>query len=337
MAAALASYVSVLWLAHVAHLQVDVVVLSVVLAVTLGRTVQRADWVDRAVGSALVPTGAVGASEIGRLMADRVVVGSTLFATAVAATIFVRRWGPRCTTAGVLVTAPLLAVLIVPALPIGRTNVWWSAVVALIAYAWTVACFPSGRVEGEPPRLGRPRKRVSARMALQMGVALGVAFAAGHLVFGEHWAWVALTAFVVCSGNRGRRDVARKSVLRVAGATAGTAVATLLTGLFGPADPWQVVAIFGLLAIGTWLRPLSYAYWAAAVTAALAFLYGYFGQTSPTLLTDRLGAILLGGLIGVTVSWFLLPVRDGITKLPPWLARACAMASQPIRRGPRPP
>jgi hypothetical protein len=147
MVAALGSYGSVLWLEHAAHLWVDTVVLSVVLAMTLSRTVQRADWVDRAVGLVLVPAVAVGASEIGRLMADRVVVGSTLFATAVAATIFVRRWGPRCTVAGALATAPLLAQLIVPALPIGRTNVWWSALVGLIAYAWTITYPPSNQVK----------------------------------------------------------------------------------------------------------------------------------------------------------------------------------------------
>lgn len=171
-------------------------------------------------------------------------------------------------------------------------------------------------------------------MAAQMGVALGAAFAVGHLVLGEHWAWVVLTAFVVCSGNRGRGDVVDKSLLRVAGAGVGTAAATILAGLFGPADPWQVVAIFVLLALGTWSRPLSYAYWAACITAALAFLYGYFGQTAPSLLFERLGGILLGGVLGVAASWFVLPVR---TDIPAWLARVCATVSRPIRRGPRQP
>jgi uncharacterized membrane protein YccC len=37
-------------------------------------------------------------------------------------------------------------------------------------------------------------------MALQMAVALSAAFAAGFLVFPDHWGWCVLTAFIVCSG-----------------------------------------------------------------------------------------------------------------------------------------
>jgi len=103
---------------------------AVTTAATLGRPVAQADWVDRAVGLVLVPAVTVGASEIARLMTDRVIIGGTLFALTVAATIFVRRWGPRFTTAGAVATAPLLAMLIVPTLPTGRTAVcggppWW--------------------------------------------------------------------------------------------------------------------------------------------------------------------------------------------------------------------
>lgn len=338
MAAALASYGSVLWLEHAAGLRVDAVVLAVVLAVTLGRVLAKADLLDRAVGFVLVPVVTVGASEIGRLMTDQVAVGSALFAVAVSATIWIRRWGPRFVVAGALATAPLLAMLIVPALPIGRTNVWWTGVVAVIAYAWAAVCPLPDRTppaDTDNSRRERIRRWASARMAVQMGTALGAAFVGGHLVFGEHWAWAVLTAFVVCSGNRGRGDVVRKSLLRVAGAVAGTAAATVLAGLFGPAYPWQVVAIFILLALGTWLRPLSYAYWAGCVTAALAFLYGYFGQTALSLLFERLGGILLGGVIGVAVSWFVLPIRgdDPFTDFRAWLARVCAKASLPIRRG----
>src|SRR5688572_18651734 len=134
MAAALASYGSVLWLEHAAGLRVDAVVLAVVLAVTLGRVLARVGLPDRAVGLVLVPAVTVGASEVGRLMTDQVFVGGALFAVAVGATIWVRRWGPRFVVAGALATAPLLAVLVVSALPVGRTDVWWTAVVAAIAY-----------------------------------------------------------------------------------------------------------------------------------------------------------------------------------------------------------
>ena len=69
------------------------------------------------------------------------------------------------------------------------------------------------------------RPIASTRMAIQMAVALTAAFVVGYVFFAERWAWVVLTAFIVISGNRGRLDVAYKSVLRVLGAAAGTLVA----------------------------------------------------------------------------------------------------------------
>jgi hypothetical protein len=321
-AAMLAAYGSVLWLEHAAHLRVDAVVLAVLLAVTLGRPMQLADLTDRAIGFVLVPVVTVGVTALNP--AKHEIVGSALFVVAVGATIWVRRWGLRFTTAGALATAPLLAVLVNP---VSGTPALWTAVVAVIAYAWVALA----HLPPAPTFTHRSNPRVSASMAVQMGVALAAAFVAGHVVLGEHWSWVVLTAFVVCSGNRGRGDVLLKGVLRVAGAVVGTAVATVLAGMFGPADPWQVVAIFVLLAAGTFLRTLSYAYWAGCVTAALAFLYGYFGQTAVSLLFTRLGGILLGGVLGVAASWFVLPIRNEV--LPAWLARACATVCRPIRRG----
>jgi uncharacterized membrane protein YccC len=149
----------------------------------------------------------------------------------------------------------------------------------------------------------------STRMALQMSAGLGAAFALGPWLYPGHWSWTVLTAYIVASGNRGRGDVLYKSGLRVLGALAGTVLATLLASTFGPGDRWAVVAIFAVVGVGTWLRPLSYAYWAGCVTAALAFLYGYFGETGTSLLRTRLEGILLGAAVAVAAAWLVLPVR----------------------------
>jgi uncharacterized membrane protein YccC len=146
-------------------------------------------------------------------------------------------------------------------------------------------------------------------MAIQMLVALGLALLVGHLVFDEHWPWVVITAFVVCSGNRGRGDVLSKSLLRVLGALVGTTLASLVAGRVTPGSHASIVAIFVVLAIGTWLRPRGYAYWAGCITAVLVLLYGYYGTGQDDQLLHRLLAIVVGGVISVLVSWFLLPVR----------------------------
>jgi uncharacterized membrane protein YccC len=146
-------------------------------------------------------------------------------------------------------------------------------------------------------------------MAVQMGLSLGIAFAVGRALFPAHWSWVVLTAFIVASGNRGRADVLHKSGLRIAGALAGTVAATLLAGRIAPGEPVTVVAIFVVLALATWLRPLSYAFWAAGITAVLALLNGYFGVHGDGMLGQRLLGILAGAAIAVATAWLVLPVR----------------------------
>jgi uncharacterized membrane protein YccC len=146
-------------------------------------------------------------------------------------------------------------------------------------------------------------------MALQMALALGAAFVVGRFGFTPRWTWTVLTAFIVCSGNRGRGDVLYKSLLRILGAAFGTVAATLLAGVFGPHDARSVVLIFVVLAVANWLRSLSYAYWAGCITAVLSLLNGYFGETRTSLLATRLEEILVGAAIGVAVSWFVLPVK----------------------------
>jgi uncharacterized membrane protein YccC len=146
-------------------------------------------------------------------------------------------------------------------------------------------------------------------MAAQLGLALGAAFLVGHLAFGRHWPWVVITAYIVSSGNRGRGDVVYKGILRLVGAAVGTVAATLLAGAFPPGDDVAIVAIFAVLAVGTWLRSISYAYWAGCVTAMLSLLYGYFGQTGASLLGARMAGIGVGAVIAVAAAWLLLPIR----------------------------
>jgi uncharacterized membrane protein YccC len=177
----------------------------------------------------------------------------------------------------------------------------------------TVIGLPPPRIPPRVPEPGAPwHRRLSpiSKFALQMAAALAGGFAAGRWLFGIHWTWTVLTAYIVSSGSRGRGDVTYKAVLRVGGAAVGTLAATALANAFPAHDDWSIVAIFGVIAVALWLRPLSYAYWAAGMTAALALLYGFYGQQGAHLLLDRLEAILLGTAVGVAAAWIVLPVRN---------------------------
>jgi hypothetical protein len=333
MAATLASFATALLIKQEAQLSTSIVILAVALSISLGRTVgQRAEHRTvrgRVLAIVVLPFVAVAANEIGTRIFQQPDLGDALFVLAISATIWVRRLGATARQIARLATFPLIAMLIVPA-PVISTHAgaangrWWSALIAVVALGWvTTARLLAERigllVPAVDPRAATPPAPSSARaarriapstkMALQMAVALGAAFALGRDLFGVHWTWVVLTAFIVCSGNRGRGDVVHKAAMRIAGAGAGTLAATALSGAFPAGDSWSIAVIFAVLAVALWLRTINYAFWAAGMTAALALLYGYYGQRGIGLLATRLEAILLGAALAALTSWFLLPVR----------------------------
>ncbi|MBO3675613.1 FUSC family protein [Streptomyces sp. NEAU-YJ-81] len=163
----------------------------------------------------------------------------------------------------------------------GHERTGWAAVTALVAVAWgTPLMWVAQRIgfvrrppaadvvtAAGPARGGMP---AGTRMALQMAAASAAAFTAGRMLWPDHWAWVVLTAFLVCSGARSRADALVKGVWRTVGASVGTVVAGAVAGSFGPRSDAVVVLIFAVLTVATWLRELSYAYWAGCVTAVLS-------------------------------------------------------------------
>ncbi len=331
MAAVLASYGCALALDHAEHLGLGVVVLAVVLALTLSRTYDVRSWREWLLGLAVLCVLAVAASEVGWLLLRHADIGDALFVLAVSSSIWIRRFGPTSARVGTIVALPFVALLVAPAVPgAGHEHLLWAAVVGAIAYAWVGVMRAVGQRAGvvgpaaprrhRPPSRGRSTARsgskargamvASTKMALQMGVGLGLAFASGRAMFGSHWSWPVLTAFIVASGNRGRGDVIYKSVLRVGGAAAGTIAATLLAGALPRGSAVDVVAIFVVLGVSSWLRPFGYGYWAAGVTGAVALLYGYFGENGPHFLGQRLEGIVVGAAIAIAVAWVLLPIRS---------------------------
>ena len=329
MAIVLASYGSALALEHVAHLHLDVVIEAVVLAATVSRVQRSAEFTDRLISFVALPALALGASEINRTMSSHPDLGDALFVVAMAAAIWVRRFGPSVAKASMLVAAPLVAVLILqgqnPVVSFEASPIWISLVAAICCWWVTALQLLSARSGFDrPPRrrgatgrshrssttpAGRRLLDIPTRMALQMGVALAVAFFVGRSLWPEHWTWVVLTAFIVGSGARGRGDVVLKGALRAGGAAVGTVVATELAGAFGARAVGAVVLIFVALGLATWLREISYAYWAGCVTAAISLLYGWFGVSAEGLLRTRLEGIAVGAAIGIASSWLILPVR----------------------------
>ncbi|MEF2976018.1 FUSC family protein [Subtercola sp. YIM 133946] len=436
MAAVLASFCT-LWFAGLPlAIGVTPAVLAAVLAITLSRSqrvpeagrrplggrgaggrsqgVPAADgrW-DAALRLAVVPVVALAATGVAWLFANLFVVGALLFILGLSLAVWMRRFGPRATRIGTLLSLPLVAVLVVP-VQLPATMAPWvaaltSVVAALVAVLWVEvlqwvarACHVLPRADAaaevgaagggaseiaadekglaEHPVAapiagneavatsktsatalatshtpataaatskthatadgttntpataaattktpatagGRAKPLPSTRMAAQLAAALGAAFVVGRLVFPDHWAWVVLTAFIVCAANRGRGDVVYKSVLRVAGAIAGTVAAVALTDALAASNTdlshangaLITTAVFCILFFALWLRDVNYAFWAAGVTVILTLLQGATttagALTTGPVLGERVVAIVAGALCGVLASWFVLPIR----------------------------
>jgi hypothetical protein len=309
-------------------------VLAVVLSLSLSRSQLDRDRRGRIEAAIALPIVSVAAVGVGLLLLHAPWTGAAVFVGGMFVSIWLRRFGPMARRAGSLIALPFVTLLVAPHIApsqAGHIPAWLLPIlIALLALLWVsvldalaqrlrwllpmpVAVRARAAVATHPPS---PHPGVAAplpastRMAVQMALALALSFVVGYVFFAERWAWIVLTAFIVNSGNRGRLDVAYKSVLRVLGAAAGTLAALVLSAHVGGHGAAAAVAILLAVFLGVWLRPLNYAWWALCITVALALLQGFDAVPALRMLALRLEEIVIGALIGVATAWFVLPVRS---------------------------
>ncbi|UDY24740.1 FUSC family protein [Nocardioides sp. Kera G14] len=323
MAAVLASWLSAWAIANAAGLRSDVIILGTVVAATSARVNARTRTTPRgrAIRLATIAVVAVVATEVGHLFLDHPWWAGVALTAALALTIWMRRFGSVARTLGSFISLPFITVLVAPVMPMsGHAHTLWPAAIAAVALAWvTLVQWVADRVGFAPlppavPVTGpapRPATglRPSTKLAIQMGVAVGVAVVLGRWWFPEHWVWAVLSAYVVGAGNRGRGDVLLKGVQRLGGALVGTVVATGITEVVGPGERWAIGLLFVVLAFSLAFRERGYPIWAAGVTAMTALLHGYYGQGGIDLLGERIVEIVLGSAVAVAAAWFVLPIR----------------------------
>jgi hypothetical protein len=314
-------------------------VLAVVLSLSLSRSRLADDRRHRLEAVVALPLVGLAAVGVGLLLRDAPWFGAALFVAGMALPIWMRRFGPDARRIGSLLALPFVALLVTPhgaAVRAGPVPAWlfpvviallatlWAAIAHALAVraGWLVAPPASGPAPAPAPASASGDARAadasgagmkpdaSTRMALQMAAALALAFATGYALFGGHWAWVVLTAYIVGSGNRGRLDVAWKSLLRIAGAGAGTIAALLLDFHAGGHGTLVAFLVLGAVFLGVWLRPLGYGWWALFVTIALALLQGFSDAPVSQVLAQRMLEIVVGAAIAVACAWWLLPVRS---------------------------
>lgn len=302
-------------------------VLAVVLCMSFARSHLDHNLRGRIEAAIALPILGLVVTGVGLLLHRAPWVGACVFVAGIFVSIWMRRFGPDARRASSLIALPFIVILTTPYIPAKHVGhliaVVLPIVVALLALFW-VAAFqalarrfhilpPLREVTAHVPASANEsslRPSASTRMALQMAAALAISFVVGYVFFAERWAWIVLTAFIVNSGNRGRLDVAYKSVLRVGGAAVGTLLALGVTLHIGAHDATTVALILASVFVGLWLRPLGYAWWALFVTLALALLQGFNGSTAQNILWPRLEEIVIGAVIGVASAWLIYPVRS---------------------------
>jgi uncharacterized membrane protein YccC len=314
-------------------------VLAGVLAMTLSRNKLVQTWRGRAEALILLPFVALATAGVAYLFVALPILGAIAFVAAMSLSIFLRRFGPFWARVGSLIALPFITLLIAPGAGVGTTPagvallsvVVLVIVVALRLLAEVTRFLPRARkapaiaARTEAPRApSGTRPIASTRMAIQMAIALSAAFVVGALVFPQHVSWVVLTAFIVCSGNRGRADVLYKSGLRIVGAAIGTIVASIGLAWLTPAHPFLqgptlVIILLVILGIGLWLREWTYAAWAVVMTLVITLLQGAVipvaAGTGGEQLWIRILAIVVGAACGLAASWFVLPVRsEGVVR-----------------------
>jgi hypothetical protein len=321
-AALLATFGTALGLKYAFGLADSVLVLAVVLALSLSRRQPGASTSARLFALVALPLVSVGATEVGVQVYKRPNLGDALFVVAVSTSIWARRFPGAIARLGSIASFPLIAILVAPVAlggsSSGSSSRWWAGLVAAVALVWVTVCFTvaercgwlPARPASVPSRRSQSGRAAVDRMALRMLASLTLAFTLGRWLFGLHWPWLVITAFVVSSGGVQHSDVLRRGVQRIVGAGLGTLGATLLTVVSPAHSPWSIVLIFVVLTIAAWLRPINYAFWAGGVTSVLALLYGYYGERGTGLLLDRLEEIALGAALAITVSWLvtLVPI-----------------------------
>ena len=345
MVAVLAATACVVGLVPQAQFHIDFALQTVVLSLSLARTERDASLRERGIGLLVLPLVAALLAAVHAALFDAPLGDDAFLAVLVGLAIWVRRFGPLATRIGTSAIPPVVAILVVRGAatqPDGGYATWMAVSALCSALSVFVVLWVAGRCGLQanpaplPPEVTTARGRLlpGTRVALQMAAALLLAGGIGRLVFGAHGEWVAITAFIVCSGARGTLDVLYKAVLRVSGAALGTVLGTALAGALGPHHVGSLVIIAAVITLATVLRTRNYGYWATGVTLALALLYGWQGGATGALLGTRLLAIVLGALLGLACSALLWPLStwdigrkrsaDALKLLAPaWGSTAC--------------
>ncbi|HSZ42539.1 MAG TPA: FUSC family protein [Trebonia sp.] len=162
---------------------------------------------------------------------------------------------------------------------------------------------------------GGLRERVAlaphARIAIQMGVAVGGAIIAGDALSGRRFYWALIAAFITFMGAHTAGEQLRKSLFRVAGTLVGVVIGSVLAHLVGDRVGVQIVVVLAALFLGLYLMRVNYTFMTIGVTVMVAQLYVELGEFSSSLLLLRLEETAVGAGVAMATVLLVLPLHVG--------------------------
>jgi uncharacterized membrane protein YgaE (UPF0421/DUF939 family) len=150
-----------------------------------------------------------------------------------------------------------------------------------------------------------------ARVAIQIGVAVGGAIAAGDALSGRRFYWAVIAAFVTFMGAHTAGEQLRKSSFRVAGTLVGVIAGSALAHLIGDRVGLQIAVVLLALFLGLYLMRVNYTFMVIAITVMVAQLYLELDEFSNSLLLLRLEETAIGAAVAMATVVAVLPLRTG--------------------------
>jgi uncharacterized membrane protein YgaE (UPF0421/DUF939 family) len=150
-----------------------------------------------------------------------------------------------------------------------------------------------------------------ARIAIQMGIAVGGAIIAGDALSGRRFYWAVIAAFITFMGANTAGEQLRKSVFRVAGTVIGVIVGSVLAHLVGDRVWLQIVVVIVSLFLGLYLFRVNYTFMTIGITVMVSQLYVELAEFSNSLLLLRLEETAVGAGVAILTVLLVLPLHVG--------------------------
>jgi fusaric acid resistance family protein len=150
-----------------------------------------------------------------------------------------------------------------------------------------------------------------ARIAIQMGIAVGGAIIAGDALSGRRFYWAVIAAFITFMGANTAGEQLRKSVFRVAGTVIGIIAGSVLAHYVGDRVWLQIVVVLVSLFLGLYLFRINYTFMTIGITVMVSQLYVELDEFSDSLLLLRLAETAVGAGVAILTVLLVLPLHVG--------------------------